>query len=82
LVTSAIFVFRKRYSDSERPYKAWGYPIVPIVFLLVTLWLLYNTLVTEPSQSVTGLVLIAIGLPVFYFASRRSTTAVDTNDIS
>jgi APA family basic amino acid/polyamine antiporter len=82
LVTSAIFVFRKRYADSERPYKAWGYPIVPIVFLLVTLWLLYNTLVTEPSQSVTGLVLIAIGLPVFYLASKRSTTAVDNNDIS
>ena len=82
LVTSAIFVFRKRYTDSERPYKAWGYPVVPIVFLLVTLWLLYNTLVTEPSQSVTGLVLIAIGLPVFYFASKRSTPTVDTNDIS
>jgi APA family basic amino acid/polyamine antiporter len=82
LVTSSIFVFRRRYADAERPYKAWGYPIVPIVFLLVTLWLLYNTLVTEPSQSVTGLVLIAIGLPVFYFASRRSTPPAESNDIS
>jgi basic amino acid/polyamine antiporter, APA family len=77
LVTSSIFVFRKRFAEADRPYKAWGYPIVPIVFLLVTLWLLYNTIVTEPSQSVTGIVLIIIGMPVYYYLSRNNRNDAD-----
>src|SRR5690606_3880349 len=47
LVTASIFVFRRKYPHAERPYRAWGYPVVPIVFLLVTGWLLINTMVTS-----------------------------------
>ncbi|MGB7069888.1 MAG: amino acid permease [Pyrinomonadaceae bacterium] len=72
LVTSTIFVFRRRYPDAERPYKALGYPVVPIVFVIVAGWLIYNTIVTEPMQSITGLILIALGLPVYYYFSRKN----------
>ncbi len=75
LVTSSIFVFRAKYPDLERPYKAWGYPVVPVIFLLVALWLLITTLVTSPGQSVTGLVLIIVGLPVYYYLSRKNNVA-------
>ncbi len=71
LVTSSIFVFRRKHPDALRPYRAWGYPAIPFVFLLVAGWLLINTLWTSPTQAVTGLVLIVLGLPVFYYLNNR-----------
>ncbi len=70
LVTASVFVFRKKFPDAERPYKAFGYPIVPIIFLLVTGWLLINTIWTSPKQSFAGILLIALGLPVYYYLGR------------
>jgi APA family basic amino acid/polyamine antiporter len=71
LVTASVFIFRRRQPHAERPYRAWGYPIVPILFLLVTGFLLVNTLLTTPKQAAIGLVLIALGLPVYYFFFRH-----------
>ncbi|MDQ3804205.1 MAG: amino acid permease [Acidobacteriota bacterium] len=73
LVTASIFLFRRRQPLAERPYRAWGYPFVPALFLLVTGFLLVNTLLTTPTQAVVGLVLIALGLPVYYIFFRRRT---------
>lgn len=74
LVTASIFLFRRRMPHAERPYRAWGYPVVPVLFLLVTAFLLVNTLITTPTQAVVGLVLIALGLPVYYFFFRHRRT--------
>lgn len=71
LATSSIFVFRRKYPNAERPYKAWGYPVVPIVFLLVAGWLLFNTLYSQPTQSFIGLGLIILGLPVYYYLTNK-----------
>jgi basic amino acid/polyamine antiporter, APA family len=67
LVTASVFVFRRKYPNAERPYKAFGYPVVPILFLLVAGWLLINTIWTSPKQSFIGIFLIALGLPVYYY---------------
>ena len=66
LVTSAVFVLRFRAPDLPRPYKTLGYPVVPLVFVIVAAWLVVNTLINRPVESVTGLVLIAFGLPVYW----------------
>ena len=71
LVTGSIFIFRRRMPNAERPYRAWGYPVVPALFLLVTAFLLINTLMTTPVQALVGLGLIALGLPVYYFFFRH-----------
>jgi len=71
LVTSSIFVFRKKYPELERPYRAWGYPVVPIVFLLVAGWLLISTMMTAPTQSFIGIGLILLGLPVYYYLNSK-----------
>ena len=47
LATSTVFVFRRKYPDIERPYKAFGYPIVPVLFLFVAGWLLFTTIKTD-----------------------------------
>ncbi len=67
LVTASVFIFRRKMPDAVRPYRAWGYPVVPILFLLVTAWLLINTLITTPVEALIGLGLILIGLPVYYY---------------
>ena len=67
LITSSIFVFRRKYPDAERPYRAWGYPVVPVVFLFVSGWLLVNTMMTAPQSSFIGIGLILLGLPVYYY---------------
>ncbi|MGI8638798.1 MAG: APC family permease [Pyrinomonadaceae bacterium] len=73
-VTASVFVFRKKYPDAERPYKTFGYPVVPILFILVAGWLLINTITSAPLQSFVGVFLILIGLPVYYYLTRGNQT--------
>jgi APA family basic amino acid/polyamine antiporter len=75
LATASVFIFRKKMPNAERPYKAWGYPIVPVLFLLVTAFLLINTILTATKQALIGLGLIALGLPVYFYLSRRNTSS-------
>ncbi|NNE66797.1 MAG: amino acid permease, partial [Pyrinomonadaceae bacterium] len=72
LVTSSVFVYRRRYPEMERPYKAFGYPVVPVLFILVAGWLLVNTVISSPTNSLVGMGLIALGLPVYYYLTRGS----------
>jgi APA family basic amino acid/polyamine antiporter len=65
LVTSSIFVFRRKYPDAERPYRAWGYPVVPIVFLLVAGWLLINTFYGAVPQMLEGISIMLTGRGFF-----------------
>lgn len=76
LATSSIFVFRIKYPEMERPYKAFGYPVVPVLFLLVATWLLLTTLINSPRQSLVGIFLILIGLPFYFYLSRRNSKNV------
>ena len=77
LITSSIFIFRKKYPNAERPYKAWGYPVVPVLFLLVSGWLLVNTMMTSPERSFIGIGLIILGLPVYYYLVNRGGSLPD-----
>jgi len=60
--------------DAERPYRTWGYPYVPILFICVSGWLIYQTIRNTPRQSAIGLGLILLGLPVYYLISSRNGT--------
>ena len=71
LVTSSVFVLRRTMPDASRPYRTLGYPIVPLVFVLVAAWLVINTLLNRPVESITGLVLIALGLPIYFYYRRQ-----------
>ena len=71
LVGSSLFVLRRKLPVAPRRYRAIGYPVVPALFVLVAAWLVINSLSATPVESVAGLVLMALGLP-FYFFFRRS----------
>ena len=76
LATSSVFVFRRKYPDAIRPYRAFGFPVVPILFLIVAGWLLINTIITTPTQAFAGIFLILLGLPVYYYLTNRKIETV------
>ena len=72
---STVFVFRRRDPHADRPYRVWGYPVVPAVFVLASAELLRRTFTNNLKSSAAGCLAILAGVPVFYFfARRRSTT--------
>ena len=79
LTVTSVFFYRGRTPDSERPYKTFGYPIVPILFLTVAGWLLMNTLMTNPLQAFAGIFLILLGLPIYYYlnSSRKPEEMIE-----
>jgi APA family basic amino acid/polyamine antiporter len=75
LAASTIFVFRNREPDAPRPYKTWGYPVVPALFVLSSGVLLYYTFMENVKNSIIGTLVILGGLPIFfYFRSRRNAS--------
>lgn len=72
LVAGAVFVFRWREPNAVRPYKTWGYPVVPGLFILTTIGLIATTFYNYPRRSVIGLAIIAAGLPVYFYFERAN----------
>ena len=74
-VLGGVAIFKLRYSqpDALRPYRTWGYPIVPAIFVVGLAALVFNTLVERPGESMAGLGLVALGLPAYwYWSAQRS----------
>ena len=69
---AALFILRRREPDTERPYRAWGYPYLPSLFLVATVYLLLNTLVATPNRALAGIGLIVVGLPLYEYFNRRA----------
>jgi len=67
----AVFILRKRMPDAPRPYKVWGYPVVPAIFITFCVILVFNTIFTRPREAIFGLTLIFSGLPVYWFLNRK-----------
>jgi basic amino acid/polyamine antiporter, APA family len=72
LTTASLFVFRKRMPDAPRPYHAFGYPVIPLVFLLATAALLINTFIAAPRQALLGVGVLSAGLPFYWYWSRQA----------
>ena len=70
LVGSSLFVLRHKLPAAPRRYRTPGYPVVPILFVLVAIWLVINSIKAYPVESAAGLFLIALGLPLFFFFRR------------
>lgn len=71
LAGASIFVFRRKMPDAERPYRTWAYPLVPLLFVALQSVFAINILLQQPGQAVPGLVLVGLGVGMFYFFKRR-----------
>ena len=75
----SVFVLRRKQPDLVRPYRTLGYPVVPVLFVLVAGFLLFNTLLTRPRESVMGLFLMGLGAPFYFYWKRRKLLALNIN---
>jgi APA family basic amino acid/polyamine antiporter len=66
----SLFVFRRRLPEAPRPYRCWGYPVVPFLFVLSSAALAVNTIREQPKETLAGLAILFLGIPVYFW--RRS----------
>ena len=66
LVTAGIFILRRRAPELERPYRTWGYPFIPAIFVILSVVVLANTLQDQWSDTVWGLALVGSGIPAYF----------------
>jgi APA family basic amino acid/polyamine antiporter len=66
MTVAAVLILRRKYPDMPRPYKMWGYPVTPVIFVAVATWFVANTLISRPGPSLIGLAFIASGIPAYY----------------
>jgi len=66
----SLFVFRRRVPDAPRPYRCWGYPVVPLLFVLSSAALAVNTVREQPKETLTGIAIFLLGVPVYFWRRR------------
>lgn len=71
LTVGAVFVLRRTQPGLPRPYKTWGYPVTPALFIVAAAYIAVNTLITQPLNALAGLGIIALGVPAYLIWSRR-----------
>jgi APA family basic amino acid/polyamine antiporter len=76
MTVAGVLILRRKYPDMPRPYKMWGYPVTPVIFVAVATWFVANTLISRPGPSLIGLAFIASGVPAYYAWRRRELKKV------
>jgi basic amino acid/polyamine antiporter, APA family len=71
LTVGSVIVLRWQRPELKRPYKLWGYPIVPILFILAHLWIVWGSLVEKPWESLIGVFIVSLGIPAYLIWQNR-----------
>ena len=74
MTVAGVLVLRRRWPDLPRPYRTWGYPVTPLLFLALSGWTLWFLLLNQPLESLAGLGTLLLGLPLYFWLTRRRTT--------
>jgi basic amino acid/polyamine antiporter, APA family len=82
MATASVFVLRRKRPDLPRPYRTFGYPVVPFLFLAGATVLEISTLWTKPRESIAGIFLILLGLPFYFYWSGRARRAALRPDVT
>ena len=72
LTIGGIFILRRKRPDAERPYRAWGYPVVPVLYIVTALVIMLILILYQTQDTWPGLVIVFLGVPVYWVWSRRS----------
>jgi APA family basic amino acid/polyamine antiporter len=70
---------RRRHPELERPFRAWGYPWAPALFIVASGAMVTNELWRSPATSAAGVALIAFGIPVYWFSRRQFARRLGDN---
>jgi basic amino acid/polyamine antiporter, APA family len=77
LTIFAIFILRKKRPEIDRPYKAFGYPIIPAVYILTILAILAILILYKPEYTLMGLAIVLMGIPVFFLWKKFNRNGVE-----
>lgn len=75
--TFGVFVLRRKMPDAHRPYKVWGYPVVPAIMILFCVALFFNTIYVRPREAGIGMVLMLTGIPMYWWFKKRQKGNVE-----
>ncbi len=78
LTAFAVIVLRRKLPTLPRPYRVTAYPWVPLVFVLAAAWFVTNTLIEKPLEAGAGFVIVALGIPVYWFWKRKKPAVKDS----
>jgi APA family basic amino acid/polyamine antiporter len=71
LTILGVFILRKKEPNADRPYKAFGYPVVPAIYIIVTSAICFTLLIYDTFNTGLGLCIVALGIPVYYFVMNK-----------
>jgi len=80
LTIVGIFVLRRKRPSAERPYRAFGYPFVPLLYIFASTAIMIVLLLYQTQTAGGGLFIVVLGLPVYWFWSRRSSPTAQANE--
>jgi APA family basic amino acid/polyamine antiporter len=72
LTIGGLFILRRKEPDADRPYKAFGYPYIPILYILLTLAICIDLLIYDSINAGMGLLIVLLGIPIYYLTNRKS----------
>ena len=75
LTVAGIFVLRRKQPDAERPYRAWGYPVVPLLYIAAAAAIAVDLLLVKPRYTWPGVVIVLLGVPVYFLWTRFARKA-------
>ncbi|MBD0378393.1 MAG: amino acid permease, partial [Flavisolibacter sp.] len=71
LTIAGVFILRKQRPNADRPYKAFGYPVLPVIYILLALAFCIALLIYKPKFTWPGLMIVLIGIPIYFIALSR-----------
>lgn len=77
LTIIGIFILRKKRPDAERPYKAFGYPFLPIIYIIMGIAFCVLLIIYKPEYTWPGLIIVLLGIPVYYMVAKKDVVPVE-----
>jgi APA family basic amino acid/polyamine antiporter len=74
LAAAGIYIFRRRLKDKERPYKTFGYPVTPAIFIGINIWFVINIMINKPLHMAIGILFLLLGVPFFLYFRKKYNT--------
>ena len=72
LAAIGIFIFRKKLKNTERAYKTFGYPVTPLIFIVINIWFVINIMINKPLHMVIGIGFLLLGVPLYLYFTRKN----------
>jgi len=77
LTVTGLFILRRKRPDAERPYRAFGYPLLPAIYVVLCAIIMLDLLVVKPINTWPGLIIVLTGIPVYFLWRRKAQTITD-----